>query len=168
MKPVYKYATEAVAYPEQSRQKATALDSGQRPIFPETTARQILYGGRLLAAALGWSLFVAWWIKVWAETERTWMLAEALFITVVLVALILATFIWVNHNLRIARRGRRRKTVPPDKGAHRLERDRLNRPIERVGPISELDSQLVSVWVKSGRKIYVAEGTERKKALWNS
>lgn len=168
MKPVYKYATEAVAYPEQSRQKATASDSEQRPIFPETTGRKILYGGRLLVAALGWSLFVAWWIKVWAETERSWMLAEVLFITVVLVAVILTTFIWVNHNLRIARRGRRMKKGPPGKVAYKLERDRLNRPIERVGPISELDSQLVSVWVKSGRKIYVAEKTERKKALWNS
>ncbi len=168
MKPVYKYATEAVTYPEQSRQKATPFDSEQGPIFPETTARRILYSGRLLAAALGWCLFAAWWIKVWAETERTWMLAEALFITVVLVVLILATFIWVNHNLRIARRGRRRKTVPPGKGPHKLERDRLNRPIERVGPISELDAQMVTVRVNNGRKIYMAEGSERKRALWNS
>jgi hypothetical protein len=61
----------------------------------------------LVALFLGWVPFVYWWREVLASEEKAVFMGLLLWLLAAIAILALATSLWIVHNKRLARRGRR-------------------------------------------------------------
>ena len=95
------------------------------PLTPRQRAGSLLWG--IASLIFGWTLFVYWWSKV-VRTDQprpliTLVLAIALFSAVTL----LAALLWIRHNQRLARGGKR--GMASRYHAPKFEHDALGRTI---------------------------------------
>jgi hypothetical protein len=103
--------------------------------------------------AAGWAVFIAWWVVV-LQRESMRSLGFALgILAATLIVSAVATALWTQHNLRIARRGKRGNSsmyIPMV-----FERDTLGRSLTL--PESELarSAAEVRVVLRDGVKVYI-------------
>jgi hypothetical protein len=62
---------------------------------------------RLFPAALGWLLFVYWWTRVAAQSTTAAATVAVAVLVVIAVSIFYCTLIWIRHNLKLAKRGKR-------------------------------------------------------------
>jgi len=116
--------------------------------------RTALLTVRWICASLGWALFFFWWRKAYSGTVSPRAVTYSL---VVIAALVVgaATYsaLWIHHNKRIARRGRRGFVSfykPP-----RFESDALGR---RLSTLHHPDDRLIAIRQAGNQKEYVTLG----------
>lgn len=81
----------------------------------------------LFAAILGWVLFFYWWRKVALESTAAAASVAVVVLLIVGIAVFYSTVLWIRHNLKLAKRGKRgtsTRWVRPH-----FDRDHLNRPL---------------------------------------
>jgi hypothetical protein len=81
----------------------------------------------LFVAILGWVLFFYWWRKVALESTATAASVAVVVLLVVGIVVFYSTVLWIRHNLKLAKRGKRgfsTRWVRPY-----FDRDHLNRPL---------------------------------------
>jgi hypothetical protein len=107
----------------------------------------------LVALLFGWTLFLYWWWVVLRRTDRvvTWRLVTGL--AVLASFLVAFSLIWILHNLRLARGGRRNRATPYHAGA--FERDKLDRPLVLTDLHTLREAPVVVVHASAGQKVYV-------------
>jgi hypothetical protein len=126
------------------------------PLESHASAEQSSLASRIAVwtlVAAGWAVFIAWWVIVLQrESMQSLGFAFGLLGATVAVSAI-ATVLWTQHNLRIARRGKRGKSslfIPMI-----FEHDTLGRPLA----LPELDisrtAPEVRVVLRDGVKTYV-------------
>jgi hypothetical protein len=79
----------------------------------------------LIPAVLGWILFVYWWQRVALESTAASATVAMVVLTVIAVAIFYSTILWIRHNIKLAKRGKRgfsTRYVRPN-----FERDWLDR-----------------------------------------
>ena len=108
--------------------------------------------------AAGWAVFIAWWVIVLQrESWQSFGFALGLLGTTVVGAAV-ATALWTNHNLRIARRGKRGKSslfIPMV-----FEHDTLGRPLALPDAGVARSASEVRVVLRDGVKAYVVPDAE--------
>lgn len=101
---------------------------------------------------LAWLVFFYWWTVV-ARATSAGPVQDALFVLVLFIAATLAvTFMWVRHNLGIAKRGKRGLTtryVAPV-----FEKDFLNRRVELGPPLMRREAQWLVISADNVAKRY--------------
>jgi hypothetical protein len=122
-------------------------------------------GRRILHLALaggGWLLFGYWWWIVFQHVTRQEIVFTLLFLGIALVFVVAVTITWVVHNIRIARRGRRRQAriVPVD-----LRRDSVGRLLIGISDAAALQhSAVVSIRLRDDGKVYESLAAQRSSA----
>jgi hypothetical protein len=118
----------------------------------------IARAGTWSALAVGWAIFVAWWVIVLRrESLQSLGLALGLLATVLVVSAV-ATTLWTWHNLRLARNGKRGMSslyIPMV-----WERDTLGRPLELPRADIARSASEVRVVMKGATKAYVVVDAE--------
>jgi hypothetical protein len=108
--------------------------------------------------ALGWGVFIAWWIVVLQrESARSFGVALGL-LAATLLASATAMSLWTRHNIRIARRGKRGMSslyIPM-----RWERDALGRPLDLPAPEIVRTAAEVRVVLRGSAKAYLIADAE--------
>ena len=101
----------------------------------------------------GWAVFIAWWVIV-LRRESIQSLGFALgLLAATLAVSAIATVLWTQHNLRIARRGKRGQSslfIPMV-----FERDTLGRPLALPERDISRTAPEVRVVIRDGVKAYV-------------
>jgi hypothetical protein len=111
---------------------------------------------RLLSIVCGWFLFVYWWDEVTQGEAIVEMLAytgAALATAVITLAAI--TTLWVRHNVKVAREGKRGRVtayLPPQ-----IDRDRLGRRLWLPPRPELLEAQVLRLEVDKNGKFYLGE-----------
>jgi len=105
----------------------------------------------LLSAAL-WCLFFYYWQIVAAQTIGPGTVLAIKVLAVASALILIATVLWVFHNLRLSRRNRRRGERPslPEE----IERDVLGRTIEAPALEALKAAGVVEIEIEEGLKIY--------------
>ena len=103
--------------------------------------------------AAGWAVFVAWWVIV-LQRESIQSLGFALgLLAATLVVSAIGTALWTQHNIRIARRGKRGKSslfIPMI-----FERDTLGRPLALPDGNAARTAPEVRIVIRDGVKAYI-------------
>jgi hypothetical protein len=110
----------------------------------------------VIASVLLWVVFGYYWYVVLGRDIGGSTVQAIQALALIVVAGLLGTLVWVRHNLRIARRNRRRGLPPTPQ--ERLERDVLEREI--VAPDLEVlrTARLVHVRLDAeGRKVFALD-----------
>lgn len=114
--------------------------------------------GTWAALAVGWAIFIAWWVIVLQrESARSLVVALGLLAAVV-VASAIATTLWTRHNIRLAKNGKRGMSslyIPMT-----WERDTLGRPLQLPDSSADRSASEVRVVMKGGTKAYVVVEAE--------
>lgn len=113
--------------------------------------RTVLLTIRWICAFLGWALFFFWWKKAYSATVGPHSVTVSLLvIAAVIAAAVTYAFVWIFHNKRLARRGKRGFVSfykPP-----RFEADALGRPLStQHGP----EDRLIAIRHVGNQKEYV-------------
>jgi len=118
---------------------------------------------RWICALLGWVLFFFWWKKAstpgWVSPRA--VIYSLLSIAGVVTAAVAYSVVWIFHNKRLAKRGKRGFVSfykPP-----RFESDALGRKLKLPAMDHDSDSEIVVRQV-GGHKEYVVQKSERVKA----
>ena len=121
------------------------------PTSTSAVRKEIPWAAWLLLAG-GWSLFALWWWVV-LEKESLSFLGRALAVVGAGVAAVLvASLVWVQHNKRLARTGKRGNASPYIRRS--WTRDVLGRPV-MFPPVEQLKSaRVISVSATSAGKRY--------------
>jgi hypothetical protein len=131
------------------------------PIAPprlgtQTPAEQSSLASRFAVwtlVAAGWAVFIAWWVIV-LQRESMQSIGFALgLLTATVVVSAIATALWTQHNIRIARRGKRGKSslfIPMI-----FEHDTLGRPLAMPESDVARSAPEVRVVIRDGVKAYV-------------
>jgi hypothetical protein len=84
---------------------------------------------RLILASMAWVLFAIWWTRVTRPSwTPQWEIDRALIVIgSVGIALLAFSFLWINHNKRLAKKGRRGKVS--NYVFFKREQDSLGRPL---------------------------------------
>lgn len=118
---------------------------------------------RLLSIVFGWFLFVYWWDEVTQGQATAEMLAyTGAALATAVMALAAMTTLWVRHNVKVARQGKRGRVtayLPP-----RVDRDRLGRRIVLPPRRELLEAQVLRLEVDENSKVYLGEGRRFKVA----
>lgn len=61
----------------------------------------------LFLSLLGWLLFFFWWTRVASESTPAAAILAAVILVAIAVSIFYSTLIWIRHNLKLARRGKR-------------------------------------------------------------
>ena len=125
-------------------------------MHPDTAAERQSIVARIAVwtlVAAGWAVFIAWWVIV-LQRESLQSLGFALGLLAATVAVsAIATALWTQHNIRIARRGKRGKSslfIPMI-----FERDTLGRPLALPDAGIARTASEVRVVLRDGVKTYV-------------
>jgi hypothetical protein len=120
----YKRASDA--YPLRPRRSSHIFQSNR--VMPKTERGNWAHRvAVLIAAFLGWVLFFFWWRKVALESTAASATLAVVVLTIIGVAIFYTTLLWIRHNIRLAKRGKRgfsTRYLQPN-----FERDWLNRPL---------------------------------------
>lgn len=106
-----------------------------------------------LISVLMWCLFGYYWYLVTARGfSRSSLEALGILSAIITLGLVL-TFLWVTHNVRLARRDRRQEArQSPEEN---LEQDYLSRPVSAPGLQELRQARLIDLSLAAeGRKIY--------------
>jgi len=108
--------------------------------------------------ALGWIVFAGWWVIV-LQRESLKSLGVAFGILAATVAVsAIATALWTQHNIRIARRGKRGKSslyLPMV-----FAQDTLGRPLSFATDDDTRSASEVRVVLRGGQKVYIVTDAE--------
>jgi cell division protein FtsL len=119
-------------------------------------ASSIMWG--TISVLFGWSLFAWWWSRVVVLDQPRPLIRLVMAVLLFSVVVLAATFVWIWHNRRIARRGTRgvstRYRVPA------YQRDALGREICLPNGGLVQTARVVVIEAHGERKIYRAEGQE--------
>jgi hypothetical protein len=120
---------------------------------------------RWICALLGWTLFFFWWKKASTPgwVSPTAVIYSLLSIGAVISAAILYSTLWIFHNKRLARRGKRGFVSfykPP-----RFEADALGRKLTLPPMSHETYDSIIVVRQAGDHKQYVVEETSRAKGV---
>jgi hypothetical protein len=115
--------------------------------------------GVWVLVALGWAVFIAWWVVVLQrESARSFGVALGL-LAATLLATATTMSLWTRHNIRIARLGKRGMSslyIPM-----RWERDTLGRPLDLPAPEIVRTAAEVRVVLRGSTKAYlIADGED--------
>ena len=113
--------------------------------------KTVLLALRWVCAFLGWALFFFWWKKAYSGTASVRAVTISLLvIAAVIVAAVAYAAVWIFHNKRVARRGKR-GFVSYYKSP-RFEADALGRSLStQHGP----EDNLIAIRHRGNRKEYV-------------
>jgi hypothetical protein len=112
----------------------------------------------IAASVLMWLVFGYYWYVVLGRDIGAATVQAIQILALIVVGGLLVTLFWVRHNLRLARRNRRRG-VPPSP-QERLERDVLEREIVAPDLGVLRRARLVHVRLDDeGRKVFVLDGS---------
>ena len=118
---------------------------------------------RLLSIFIGWFLFVYWWDEVTQGEATVEILAyTGAALAVAVIALAAMTTLWVRHNVKVARQGKRGRVtayLPP-----RIDRDRLGRRLWLPPRREVLEARVLRLEVDENSKAYLGEGRRFKVA----
>lgn len=135
-----------------ARERRVAVPAIARPVEPRTSRVPGIVRSLVLAGA--WVLFAYWWSVVLRREGADSLVAVARTLASGVLVISLAAVIWVQHNLRIARAGKRGR-ASLYRPLH-FSQDFLGRPLE-MPPPAELDrSAHVIVDIVDGLKRYRA------------
>jgi hypothetical protein len=136
-----------------------ALDRfGNLPLDPKTVyLGKTKYILRALGATLGWALGVYWWVIVLrSSTGSNTHIEASIFgiigIIAVIVLVVIAAIIWTQHNLAIARTGRRgeiSRYLSP-----KFERDYFGRALTLPSRPILIRFEVINLRTETNRKIY--------------
>jgi hypothetical protein len=111
---------------------------------------------RLLSTFFGWFLFVYWWDEVTQGAASVEMLAySGAALATAAIALAAMTTLWIRHNVKVARRGKRGRVtayLPPQ-----IDRDRLGRRLLLPPRRELLEAQVLRLEVDENGKAYLGE-----------
>ena len=106
----------------------------------------------LIPSVLGWALFVYWWIRV-AFESTAWAATVAMaLLTMIAVATFYGTLLWIQHNIKLARRGKRGFSTRYLRPA--FERDWLDRALVFREPALARDGTWFVVRIDRNEKHY--------------
>jgi hypothetical protein len=129
-----------------------------QPHSPADRPSLIARLGVWISLAIGWSIFVAWWVIV-LQRESTRSLGVALgLLATTLAASAIAMWLWTSHNIRIAKKGKRGRSslyIPMQ-----WERDTLGRTLELPADDAARTAAEVRVVLAGKAKSYVVVDTE--------
>jgi hypothetical protein len=114
-----------------------------------TTTRR---AGILIPAILGWALFCYWWMRVAFESTAASATVAVALLTMIAVATFYGTLLWIQHNIKLARRGKRgysTRYVRPS-----FERDWLDRTLVFPEPALAREGTWFVVQVDENEKQY--------------
>jgi hypothetical protein len=118
---------------------------------------------RLLSIFIGWFLFVYWWDEVTQGEATVEILAyTGAALATAVITLAAMTTLWVKHNVKVARQGKRGRVtayLPP-----RIDRDRLGRRLWLPPRRELLEAQVLRLEVDENSKAYLGEGRRFKVA----
>lgn len=133
----------------------------QLPSVGETRAHVPSLISRLAAwsaIAIGWSIFIAWWVIV-LQRESARALGVALgLLGATVAASAIAMTLWTRHNIRIAKKGKRGRSslfIPMH-----WERDTLGRPLDLPAGDAARTAPEVRVVLNGNTKAYVVVDAE--------
>ena len=121
----------------------------------KNNTRRPTWAGRaltLLAAILGWILFFYWWRRVALQSTETSATVAVVVLALIAVSILCFTILWIQHNLRLAQRGKRgfsTRYLRPS-----FERDSLDRPLVFADPALARDGTWFVVHVDAKEKHY--------------
>ena len=134
----------------------------QGVMHPATTAGSLRRLGVWLLLALGWLVFFSWWGIV-LRRESLAALGNAFgLLAAILVTSAVAMMLWIGHNVRRARKGKRGQAslyIPM-----RWEHDPLGRPLDLPASATAHAAAEVRVEMRDGVKTYVAAGKSDRSA----
>ena len=118
---------------------------------------------RLLSIFIGWFLFVYWWDEVTQGEATVEILAyTGAALATAVITLAAMTTLWVRHNVKVARQGKRGRVtayLPP-----RIDRDRLGRRLWLPPRREVLEARVLRLEVDENSKAYLGEGRRFKVA----
>jgi hypothetical protein len=132
------------------------LDKHEIPLSRRQLAGSILWG--VVSVVFGWSLFVYWWREVLRQDQPRPLVNLVLTVAVFCGFILLVAVLWIWHNRRLARGGRRGLSA-----AYRVasfERDALGRTIALPADDSVRTASIVMISADAGTKTYEAEEPE--------
>ena len=121
--------------------------------------------GRVKAASIawsvvsilfGWTLFAYWWVDVIEKTDKVVFLRALAAVVIVIDIVLFATLIWIAHNRRLARRGKRGLSTPFR--IPQFERDRVHRAIILAGRDSLRRAPILIITATPKEKTYSTPG----------
>jgi hypothetical protein len=127
------------------------------PVHADAANRQPSLLARIsvwILVAAGWAVFIAWWVVVLQrESMRSLGFALGILAATIIVSAV-ATALWTQHNIRIARKGKRGNSsmyIPMV-----FERDTLGRSLALPEADLARSAAEVRVVLRDGVKLYVA------------
>lgn len=130
----------------------SATEGSSEPLQQAGPVRRTIH---LLVALAGWVLFTYWWWLVMRQTGRDQIVWTLTFIAISLAVIVLATVLWVVHNVRLSRRKGPRLKVGTRPAGERAG-TRTPAPLPQRGDAGLTTSPLVRVVVEGGTKAYRA------------
>jgi hypothetical protein len=112
----------------------------------------------VVSILFGWTLFAYWWFEVIEKTDKVVFLRALAAVVIVVDIVLLATLIWIAHNRRLARRGKRGRSTPFR--IPRYERDRVHRAIVLAGRDSLQRAPILVITATAKEKTYSTPGTD--------
>ena len=109
-----------------------------------------------MSVVFGWTLFAYWWFEVFEKTDKVVFLRALAAVVIVIDIVLLATLIWIAHNRRLARRGKRGRSTPFR--IPQYERDRVHRIIVLAGRDSLKKAPIFVITTTAKEKTYTTPG----------
>ncbi len=108
--------------------------------------------GILIPSILGWALFCYWWMRVAFESTASAATVAVALLTAIAVATFYSTLLWIQHNIKLARRGKRGFSTRYLRPA--FERDWLDRTLVFREPALAREGTWFVVQVEQNEKRY--------------
>lgn len=110
----------------------------------------------LVPSVLGWGLFCYWWIVVALDSTAAAATMAMALLTVIAVFVFYGTLLWIQHNIKLAMRGKRGFSTRYVRPA--FERDWLDRTLVFSEPALARDGTWFVVQVDENEKRYEHQG----------